>query len=239
MGKRAAIIQPNYIPWKGYFDVIANVDEFVLLDDVQYTRRDWRNRNRIKTSSGVAWLTIPVATRGHYAAPICEIEISDSGWVERHLHTIRQHYATAASAGEMNGLIAQWYDRAGAMQRLADVDELFIREISRFLGIETRIRRSSELEPREGRNERLVDLCAKIGATTYVSGPSAREYLDESMFASAGIAIEFADYSGYPEYPQLHPPFDHAVSIIDLLMNTGAGAPKYMKHVSGCAISRT
>ena len=239
MAKRVAIIQPNYIPWKGYFDMIANVDEFVLLDDVQYTRRDWRNRNRIKTGTGVIWLTIPVIAHGNYNARIRDVEIAASTWAARHFETISRHYASAASADEMTPLVQSWYTLAAGIQRLADVDELFIREVCRFLGIETPIRCSSDLHPRDGRNERLIDICTKISATTYVSGPSARAYLDERMFAAAGIAIEFADYSDYPEYPQLYPPFDHAVSIIDLLMNTGADAPKFMKSVRRCVTSTT
>jgi hypothetical protein len=229
--KRVAIVQSNYIPWKGYFDLIALADEFILLDDVQYTRRDWRNRNRIKTANGLVWLSIPVMTHGKYEARICDIEIADREWTARHLRIIQLHYARAACAGDMMDFVAGLYDRARELSHLSDVNRLFLSAICAFLGIGTPIRRSDELEVVGGRNERLVSLVRQSGASIYLSGPSARSYIDEAAFRAEGVEVEYADYSGYPEYRQQYPPFEHAVSIFDLLLNEGTEATRFLKHV--------
>jgi hypothetical protein len=229
--KRVAIVQSNYIPWKGYFDLIALADEFILLDDVQYTRRDWRNRNRIKTANGPAWLSIPVLSSGNYHARIRDIEIDGRDWASKHLRTITLHYRRAACSDQVIDLMAGLYEAARSIAHLSEVNHLFLTGICRFLGIETPIRRSDEFLTESGRNERLVSLCRQTGASIYLSGPSARSYLDETQFRAQGVAVEYADYAGYPEYRQQFPPFEHGVSIVDLLMNEGADAPRFMKHV--------
>ncbi|MGZ7039181.1 MAG: WbqC family protein [Thermoanaerobaculia bacterium] len=231
MRKRVAIVQSNYIPWRGYFDLIALADEFILLDDVQYTRRDWRNRNRIKTANGLAWLSIPVLSRGNYHANIRDIEIDGRDWAAKHLSTIALHYRRAACADQVMDLLVSLYDGARELSHLTDVNHVFLTGICRFLGIDTPIRRSGDFAIESGRNERLVSLCRQIGASIYLSGPSARSYLDETLFRAEGVEVEYADYSGYPEYRQQFPPFEHGVSIVDLLMNEGADAPRFMKHV--------
>ena len=229
-GRRVAIVQSSYIPWKGYFDLIAGVDEFVLYDDVQYTRRDWRNRNQIKTARGLAWLTIPVEVSGRYHQRIDEVVVDDPGWAERHWRTILHQYSAAAAAGEHLGAIEDLYGHA-PRGRLTEINEYFLTRICALLGIQTRIRRSSDLDPAGDRSERLLNICRQLGAAVYLSGPSARDYLDERLFNDAGVTVEWADYSGYPEYRQLHPPFTHEVSIIDLLLNEGRRAARFMKHV--------
>jgi len=231
MPKRIAIVQSNYIPWKGYFDLIARADEFVLLDDVQYTRRDWRNRNRIKTANGLAWLTIPVKTRGNYHSRIDEIEVAGNDWTSTHYRTIAHQYAHAPNAEHGLESLRGLYERARQLERLSDINRLFITSICDRLGVRTRIRGSEEFQTVEGKNERLLAICRQAGASSYLSGPSARVYLDEAAFRREGIEIEYADYSGYPEYRQQHPPFEHGVSIIDLLLNEGPNAPAYMKYV--------
>jgi len=230
MLKRVAIVQSSYIPWKGFFDLIRAVDEFILLDDVQFTKRDWRSRNRIKTREGLAWLTIPVHTKGKSTQLIQETQISDPGWAVRHWQTIQRAYARAPFFQHYAGAIEPLYARP-VSDRLSAVNHSFIAAIARALGIQTPLSWSSDYDPRPGRNERLIDICVKTGATEYVSGPSARVYLDEAAFAKAGIAVRFADYGGYPEYPQLHPPFEHAVTALDLLFCTGPRAIDYMKDV--------
>jgi hypothetical protein len=228
-GRTVAIVQSNYIPWKGYFDLIARVDEFVLYDDVQYTRRDWRNRNRIKTAQGPKWLTIPVRVRGRYLQRIRDVEVDDASWAEKHWRSITHHYAAAPAASDFSGALVELY-RTAPPRWLSEINEHFLVGICGLLRIPTRFRRSSELDLTGDRSERLVGICRQLGASTYVSGPSARGYLDENLFHAEGIRVEWADYSGFPEYRQLHPPFDHYVSIVDLLLNEGRDAGRFLKH---------
>lgn len=229
MAKIAAIVQSNYIPWKGYFDLIRAADVFVIYDDVQYTKNDWRNRNRIKTSSGVRWLTIPVQ---HVALnqSILDTRTMGSRWRKKHWNTIAQAYAHAPYFSTYKNNLEQVF-LSDCEDRLSKINEVFLRTACDLLGIKTEIRRSEEFILPTGRTERLVALCRALNATEYLSGPSAQNYLDQSQFAKAGISIHYADYTKYPEYPQLHPPFEHAVSILDLLLNTGSAAPLYLKDV--------
>ena len=230
-GKRVAIVQSSYIPWKGYFDLIRAVDEFILLDDVQFTKRDWRSRNRIKTHQGLAWLTIPVRSRGLYLQLIQDACISEPQWAARHWATLRASYARAPFFAECAGVLEPLYAALGDEARLSAVNHRLIRAVCAWLGITTPITWSSDYGAASGRNERLVELCTRAGASDYLSGPAARDYLDEGLFARAGVRVQFADYGGYPEYPQLHPPFEHRVSVLDLLFSTGRGATRFMKQL--------
>jgi len=228
VGKRVAIVQSCYIPWKGYFDLINLVDEFVLYDDRQYTRRDWRNRNRIKTPQGSQWLTIPVEVTGRYEQRIDETRISDPGWADLHWKTLTHNYASSPFFEAYRDRLEELYRRADA-PLLSVVNRLFLDELCAILGIETQLTWSTDYEAEGAKTERLVSLCRAAGATHYLSGPRARDYMDEGLFEEAGIELEYIDYSGYPEYPQLHPPFEHAVTVLDLILNTGPDAPRYMK----------
>jgi WbqC-like protein family len=227
-GKRVAIVQSCYIPWKGYFDLINLVDEFILYDDRQYTRRDWRNRNRIKTAQGPQWLTIPVEVKGRYHQRIDETRIDDSEWGARHWKTLQHAYAAAPNFDDHRDLVEELYADPGG-RLLSVVNRRFLAALCDVLGIDTKLSWSTEYEVEGTKTERLVNLCRAAGADAYLSGPNAREYMEEDRFASAGIVLEYMDYDGYPEYPQLHPPFDHNVTILDLLFSTGADAPRYMK----------
>jgi WbqC-like protein family len=231
-GKRVAIVQSCYIPWKGYFDLINLVDEFILYDDRQYTRRDWRNRNRIKTPQGSTWLTIPVEVKGRYDQRIDETRISDPDWAGRHWKTLTHSYSSAPFFDDLRDRVEALYARASDPY-LSRVNRLFLDELCGMLGISTPLSWSTHYEAQGAKTERLVSLCRAAGATAYLSGPSAREYMDEGLFAEAGIELEYMDYSGYPEYPQLHPPLDHAVTVLDLLFNTGPDAPSFMKSFTG------
>ena len=225
--KRTAIVQSSYIPWKGYFDLIRSVDAFILLDNVQFTRRDWRSRNRIKTRHGLAWLSIPVHTRGLYTQLIQDTTTSDPDWGRRHWQTIRANYAKAPHFERYADRLAALYERPSP--RLSEINHAFITNICDMLGITTPITWSSEYETRAAPSERLIDLCLAVGAAEYLSGPSASTYLDGAAFEAAGIAVQFADYSGYPEYPQPHGAFEHGVSVLDLLFCTGPRALDFMK----------
>ena len=228
--KKIAILQSNYIPWKGYFDLISSVDEFIIFDDMQYTRRDWRNRNKIKTSQGVQWITIPVRTKGNYLHQIREIEIEKNNWNIYHWKTLLQSYAKAPYLHEIASWLEPLYFQSEVC-RLSEVNRRFIEAICLYLNIETRITNSWDYKPLGSKSERLVDLCAQAGGTHYISGPSAKSYVDESLFTIHGIELTWFSYLNYPTYNQLWGDFVHEVTILDLLFNCGKSAPKYMKHV--------
>jgi hypothetical protein len=227
LGKTVVIVQSNYIPWKGYFDLLNWADEFIVFDDMQYTRRDWRNRNRIKTARGPLWLTIPVQVKGRYHQRIDETKVADPGWGCVHWETIQHSYARAAHFADYKPLFEELY--LGLREEyLSRINYRFLTAVAGLLGIRTPITWSRDYRPGEGKTERLVSLCQQAGATEYLSGPAARAYADEDQFRAAGIALRYADYTGYPEYPQLYPPFDHHVSVLDLLFNVGPAAADYL-----------
>lgn len=229
MGKKIAIVQSNYIPWKGYFDLINSVDEFILFDDMQYTRRDWRNRNRIKTPTGTTWLTIPVCVKGKYFQKINETRISDPDWAAQHWKSLTHSYRRAKCFHEFEDRFHHLYETATNQDFLSQINYLFIQEICQILKIKTLISWSSDYQLVEGKTERLISLCQQAQASEYVSGPSAQDYLDLQTFSHEGIKVTFFDYSQYPEYEQLFPPFEHSVSILDLILNEGDNAYKFMK----------
>jgi hypothetical protein len=231
---RVTVIQSNYIPWKGYFDLLAAADEVVLLDEVQYTRQDWRNRNRVKTDAGLKWLTVPVTSKGRLnrGLRICDVRISDESWAARHWATITQSYRDAHAWGDVCEWLGELYERVARLERLSEVNRLFIDSICAYLGTAPRITWSTD-HPHAERDvdatHRVVRLCEAVGADTYISGPAARDYLDTSAFERRGIAVAWADYSGYPAYPQPHGSFEHGVTILDLIACTGAAARSYLK----------
>lgn len=228
--KTVAIVQSNYIPWKGYFDLIASVDEFILFDDMQYTRRDWRNRNQIKTPQGVQWLTVPVVVKGKYLQTIRETALDGDAWAPVHWKALVQNYRRAPHFAE----IAQWLEPLYLAQRhdhLSPLNRSFLEAICSYLCIQTTIRSSGDYTLVPGKTERLADLCRQAGATEYVSGPAARSYVDDSVFREQGIALTWFDYAGYPKYPQLWGDFVHGVTILDLLFNCGKDTRRHMKHL--------
>jgi hypothetical protein len=225
--KRIAVFQSNYIPWKGYFDLIGSVDEFILDDNVQYTKQSWRNRNRIKTHDGLQWLTIPVHVQ--FPQQICETEIAHDGWRQRHWRSIESAYHRSARFGEFGVCLEALYQTA-TFARLSQVNEHFLRGICDWMGIRTPFLRTTDMPVAGERNERIVEICRLRRATGLLNGPSAREHMDERCFVEAGITVEYADYDSYPDYPQLHGPFEHAVSIIDLLLNCGRDFGAYTKR---------
>ena len=225
--KKVAILQSNYIPWKGYFDLMRMVDEFIIYDDVQYTRSDWRNRNKIKTPKGLAWLTIAV---GKHYNRINETLISDDNWGKSHWATLKQAYGKAPHFKEYKDVFEEVYMTTTEMH-LSLVNFELIRIINSVLGIGTKISWSTDYQLIDGKSERLVDLVRQAGGNEYLSGPAAKVYLDEQLFNDAGIKVSWMDYSGYPEYHQLYPPFEHGVTVLDLIFNEGPAALIKMKQV--------
>jgi hypothetical protein len=227
--KTVAIVQSCYIPWKGYFDLINSVDEFVLFDDRQFTRRDWRNRNRIKTPSGTHWLTIPVQVAGRYHQRIDETVVSDRAWARRHWKTLAQAYAAAPHFNAYGEHFREAYEELDDEPRLSAINRRLLQAVCDVLGIRTKLGWSTEYVGEGSRTERLVSLCRQTGATRYLTGPRARDYINTTLFEDAAIALTYMDYEGYRPYPQLHPPFEHSVTVLDLIFNTGMEAQRYMK----------
>ena len=220
--KRIAILQSNYLPWKGYFDLMAGVDEFVLYDDMQYTRRDWRNRNRIKTPTGLQWLTVPVRVKGRFEQAIRDTRIDGTGWAERHWRALECSYRRAPAFDATAAWLEPLY--RCRWTHLSVLNRALIEAVCARLGVATRLSNSWDYALTADRSERLAAICEQAGAHIYVSGPAARAYLDESVFRRRGIAVEWFDYGPYREYPQLWGAFEHQVSIVDLLFNAGADA---------------
>src|SRR5262245_50258126 len=185
--KKVAVIQSNYIPWKGYFDIVNMVDEFVLFDEAQYTKRDWRNRNKIKTANGTSWLTIPVNVKGKFEQRISETEIHNQHWVQDHWKTIQHNYAKAPYFSDYRPIFDDSYNEAAEETLLSHVNYIFLKAICDLLGIHTRLSWSSEYELVDGKTDRLIGLCQQLNATEYLSGPSAKDYLDESLFHNANM----------------------------------------------------
>lgn len=224
------ILQSNYLPWKGYLDLVASASTFVVFDDVQYTRRDWRNRNHIIQNGKKVVLTIPVGTKGKYHANISDIEISDPSWTRKHWGTIRQAYAKAPYFELYGDALEAAYQQASEFSHLSHINRHFLELIMRFLGIDTPITDSANVPNHaETPTDRLIEICQAHGATRYISGPAARAYMQAEKFDNAGIELCYADYSGYPAYDQKSNEFDHHVSAIDLLMRCGPEAHQHLK----------
>ena len=226
--KKVAILQSNYIPWKGYFNIIKCVDEFVFLDNVQFTRRDWRNRNLIKTKNGLKWLTIPVDVKGQYLANIEDISTADNNWRKQHWNQLTDTYRKAPFFASLETFFKDLYLQDDE-RNLSRINSKFIFEINNLLNITTPIRWSREFDTPAEKTERLLQICKSLGASTYLSGPAAKDYLDVALFQQHNISVEWADYSGYASYDQHYPPFEHGVSIVDLLFHEGPNAIHYLK----------
>lgn len=220
-----AILQSSYIPWKGYFDLIHDADLFVFYDDVQYTKNDWRNRNRIKTDQGLMWLSIPVGSK--IDRKICEVKISHANWQSKHFASLKNNYCKSRYFDQYSFLLDDLYIN-NQWDSLSAVNQYSTKIIAGALGIETIFRESRDVASSGARLDRLISLIKNFGADTYISGPRAKAYIDENRFKQEGINLIWKDYSGYPEYPQRFPPFEHAVSILDLIFNAGPEAPHYI-----------
>ena len=229
------ILQPSYIPWRGYFDQINRADVFIFYDDVQYDKHGWRNRNQIKTDHGRQWLTIPVHSGGvvDQNRPIREVEIDWSKpWNKTHWKALTIAYGRAPFFAQYKALLEPFYQRQDVF--LADLTIDLTIALARELGIsQTKFMRSSEITGIDGqKTDRLIQILAKVGAAHYISGPSARDYVEQDKFDAAGITLEYISYD-YPEYPQLYPPFEPQVSVLDLLFNTGDRALDYIVGTTG------
>ena len=216
---KVVILQSNYLPWKGYFDLINDADIFVFYDEVKYTKNDWRNRNKIYSVNGEHWLTIPI-TKDAVKLKISEVKMLDTAWQEMHFKSIYYAYKKAPYFFQIETLIHEVYLEK-KWDYLIDVDRYLIEKIARMLGIQTRFEDSKKFDLTGERVERLISILLQLKATHYISGPSAKDYLNgsEHLFQENGIKLIYKDYSGYAPYPQMREPFLHAVSILDVLAN--------------------
>ena len=224
------ILQPSYIPWRGFFDQILRADLFIFYDDVQYDKGGWRNRNQIKTSQGKQWLTIPVYTKGVTEGIMIKdirIDWSKKSWSKKHLNALTFAYAKAPFFASYQPWLASVFERRDEF--LADLTINTTVELAGMLGIsDTRFMRSSEFSNLQGeKTDRVIDLLKRVDATHYICGPSASSYMEPEKFDAAGIPFEYMEYD-YPKYPQLHPPYDPFVTILDLLFMVGDDALSYI-----------
>lgn len=223
---KVAMLQPNYIPWKGVFDLINCVDVFVFYDDVQYTKKDWRNRNKIKTKEGDIWLTVPVKSKRDQL--ICEAEIDNStNWQEKHFKTIKNNYSKAKYFSEYEYLLEEIYLNK-TWGKISELDIFSTKLISKALDIGAEWVVASELNISGGKDgEKVIKICKQLKCDHFINGPSAKSFMDEEKFVNQGMALEYMEYN-YDEYSQIHPPFSHHVSALDVIFNCGKDAKKYV-----------
>lgn len=225
---RAAIIQSCYAPWRGYFDFIASVDLFVFYDDVQYSKGSWRNRHKLKTEDGIKWLTVPVHV--NLGMRIDQVRIAHDSRPWQHEHSQAMHGALG-TAPYFEQAAALWNEVVWCRDAyLSALNTRLTRAICKYFGISTALAHSSEFETFGRGTDRLIKMLTAIGATTYVSGPNAKAYLDETLFLEAGIRLEYKTYS-YRPYPQLWGDFVDGVTVLDLIANCGPESIRYLKSL--------
>ncbi|MFN5370372.1 MAG: WbqC family protein [Bacteroidia bacterium] len=215
---KVVILQSNYLPWKGYFDLINDADVFCFYDEVQYTKNDWRNRNRIYSKNGLHWISIPI-NKDAVKGKISQAKLPGN-WQMQHYKSIKLAYGRAPFISNLDQIIYKLYFENN-FEYLAEFNQYSIQTICSYLGIKTKFMNSNAFELKGDRIQRLINLLKLLKATEYISGPSAINYLSgqEHYFLEEGIKLTFKDYKGYPEYSQLNKPFENYVSIVDMIAN--------------------
>jgi len=212
-----AIHQPQYLPWLGYFDKVAQADIFVILDDVQYKKNEWQNRNKIKTAQGWQWLTVPVIYK--FGEKINQVKINNqANWRKQHYQSLSINYKKASYFVQYDPFFKQVYEQS--WDKIVDINVYLLKHLLQLLKINTRLIRSSELGIKTASTERLVDICKSLKADTYLSGIGGRDYLDLPLFSQNNISVIFQEYK-HPEYVQLYNKFEPFMSVVDLLFNHG------------------
>jgi hypothetical protein len=226
---RLVALQSNYVPWKGYFDLLNTADLFVVYDSVQYTKNDWRNRNMLICPNGPTWLTIPIQTSGRMTQTIFEAQVSDNRWARKHWMTVVQALTNRPYFTTYREQWETWFTEAGTLRSLHEINLLFMRGLCEQLSITTPLAADTEFDVGAGSpTERLVKLCVQAGATTYITGPAGLDYVELDKFSDAHVQVEVIEYSHYPQYPQAGDSFSHAVSVLDLLANVGPDAKSHL-----------
>jgi hypothetical protein len=219
VGRRIAILQSNYIPWRGYFDLIRSVDVFVFYDEVQYTKNDWRNRNIIVAKNGPQWLTVPIQKADKFGQNIEDAEIAQKNWARKHNTALQVTYGSCPGFGVYGLQVQEMIDALAQETKLSTVNQTLIRGLSGILEIDTTFVSSTDIPSGGDRVGRLIGLCQALGATQYVSGPAAQSYLDESRFAQAGIEVVWFEYPEYRKYTQCDGGYKPGVSLLDSLFH--------------------
>lgn len=227
---KIVILQSNYIPWKGYFDLINDADTFCFYDEVQYTKNDWRNRNKILGPNGLFWLTIPIE-KNAVKDKISEATIINDLWQKKHFKTIEQNYSKAINKNSVLDLLAPIY-LDNVWSNLSQLNQRLIIEISNFLGITTNFENSATFELKDDKINRLIHLIKQLNGTEYISGPAGMDYLKnvENIFSENEINLTYKKYGPYLKYDNQKSEFEDYVSIIDLIMN--APKDKYLEYFS-------
>jgi hypothetical protein len=233
--KKVAIVQSNYIPWRGYFDLINSVDEFIFFDDVQYTRRDWRNRNKIIINNKPQWLTLPLLNKGNYNQIVSLMKVKESDWHIKHLDIFKNNYFKAKYFNTVFPIISELY-RTIDSEFLSDINQFLIKEICNLLNIRTTFRRSSEFYNNSSEittpTDRLLDICIQTNCKIYISGELAKNYLDIEKFSSKNIKVFWFDYKLSKEYKQSQNDFITNLSIIDCLMHSNFEGNKFLNTIN-------
>ena len=223
---KAVVLQSNYLPWIGYFDLIDRADICVFYDDVQYTKNDWRNRNRILTKKGLEWITVPVGQS--ISRLINEVEIRDPSWQKEHHKRIMNAYVIKNQDTWSLELLDALFMRK-QWTNLSELNQETIKFICRdYLNIDTKFDSSINYDLQGSGEARLLSLLSQIKATHYLSGPAGENYLHSNNFADAGIALEFINYPSYSKYEQIQKPFLSKVSVIDLLLTIQTASKTYL-----------
>jgi hypothetical protein len=235
---RIAITQPTYLPWLGYFDLIDQVDTFVVLDTVQFEKQSWQQRNRIKTPAGLLWLTVPVAFRGRLEQKILEVEIRDLEFWRKHLRGIEVNYGRALFFEEYFPQVSAILQACRPGTRLIDLNLRLINWIMALLGVQTSVVLASSLTQEGRRSELLANICRKLGACQYISPLGSAVYLLEEMgcFRDCGVELVFQNYT-HPVYRQLFSPFLTHACVLDLLFNEGGRSLEIIRGGRGTAFS--
>jgi hypothetical protein len=229
MSKVVAIIQSSYIPWKGYFDMIRNVDLFIFYDHVQYTKKDWRSRNFIKTPKGKKLITIPVGYDTE--RKIYEVPLPDKSWQRSHWASIKQNYRKSKYFWRYSPFVEEIY-LGKQWDNLSEFNQYVTKNIAiEILGVNTVFEDSRIYNLENSKEKGVKEILDKCGATTYLCGPSAQSYLSDEFLSTINSKFVWMDYNNYPEYEQLFPPFDHKVSIIDMIFNLGPNVSDYLKNL--------
>ncbi|MBP3889385.1 MAG: WbqC family protein [Cellulosilyticum sp.] len=224
--KKIAILQPNYLPWKGVFDMIYQVNQFVFLEDVQYTQHDWRNRNKIVTSDGVKWITVPVKNSDRFEQKIYEAHIDNRyNWRRKHKNAIAINYKKARYFEQYKYILDEIYDRE--WETISELNMYTTKMIAKVLGIGTSFISSLEIPTTGEKTDRLIEICKYLEADAYLSGPAAKSYIEDRKFIDNNIKLEYIEYN-YPVYKQLYGEFEHGVTILDLIFNCGPESMKYI-----------
>jgi hypothetical protein len=221
-----SVHQPQYIPWLGYFEKIARSDMFVFLDNVQYKEREFQNRNRIRTDKGWMWLTVPVVTSEGGRIRMSDVRIDNTmPWQRKHLGSIKTSYAAAPYFNEYYPFFEETLQKEWL--KLSDLNVHIVRFIMDKLSITTPTVFESELDVITTKTQRIIDICRKLNADTYLSGVGAKDYLDESLFPANKLTLYYQHFE-HPEYRQCFEPFMPYMSAIDLLFNHGASSKQIL-----------